>query len=56
MKSLKKRHSRKNRIENLKKIWLITPRVHIPPGKDMKNNRDYNRKNEKNVTRFMKEY
>ena len=30
MKSLNKKHSRKNRIENLEKIWLIMPRIHIP--------------------------
>jgi len=56
MKSIKKISSRKNRIETQEKIWLITPRVHVPPGKTIKSIRDYNRKHEKNVKRFMKEY
>jgi hypothetical protein len=56
MKSSKKIDSRKSRIERLEKIWLITPRALVPPGKAMKSIRDYNRKREKNVKPFMKEY
>jgi len=56
MKSLKKNSSRKNRIEHQEQIWLISPVVHVPPGKTMNSIRDYNRKREKNVNQFMKEY
>ena len=47
------RRSHKNKK---KKPWLPRPRVLIPPNKVMKNEKAYNRKKEKRVDRFLKEY
>jgi len=56
---MKKKHSRKSRkqrLENQEKIWLLRPAIKIPKGQNMKSIRDYNRKREKDIKRFINEH
>jgi hypothetical protein len=52
----KSRQSRKQRLEKQEGIWLISSRIVIPKGFTMKSPRDYSRKREKNIRKFLNEY
>ena len=47
--------NRYTRKKKKKKPWLPRVKTLLPPGKEMKSKKDYDRKKEKNVNRFLEE-
>jgi len=56
MKKNYSRKSRKKRLENQENIWLLRPSIKVPKGQTMKSIRDYNRKREKDIQRYINEH
>jgi len=53
---MKCEYPKKSKKKKKNKLWLPRPSCLIPAGQTMKTIKDYNRKREKSVKRFINEY